>query len=126
MDSTYKLLIIDDDQSDQLLMSAALKRAGFKAEIDVANTADEGIRKAILFNPDMIVLDNSMPGIDGLEACTQLRVISSRLKIIVCSGTVDEAIAARAMSAGADRCCLKTPDYGMLIHAIHELAANKN
>lgn len=112
------MLIIDDDESDQLLMSRAIARAGFEVEISAASSGDEGIEKALKLKPAVVIVDGSLPGMDGFQACAKIKAATNDLKIIVCSGFVDQQVINKARSAGADECCLKTADYGSLINAI--------
>lgn len=69
----YKVLIVDDEEDILEFLSYSLTKDGF-----VTKTAKSGIEAIALakeFIPDVIVLDVMMPGIDGIETCTELRAI---------------------------------------------------
>src|SRR5438045_3272377 len=108
MSDPFKLLIIDDDESDQILMSTAIRQAGLEARISVAGSGEEGIQKANVLQPDLIILDSSLPGMDGFETCRRIKAMEGHSKIIICTGVVDEHILDKAKSVGAEDCCTKT------------------
>ncbi|RMH68386.1 MAG: DNA-binding response regulator [Gemmatimonadetes bacterium] len=67
MESTRKILIVDDDPEIVMLLQIGLERHGY--EIISASSGDEGVETAREQKPDLILMDIMMPGINGLEAC---------------------------------------------------------
>ena len=65
------VLLVDDEPDLLKSLGRALKVHGW--EIDFANNGEEAVEKARDSNPDAIVMDICMPGINGLEACRKLR-----------------------------------------------------
>ena len=126
MKNRCELLIVDDDISDEMLIRAAIKRLALEVEITTARTAEEGIQKSSQLSSGIVVLDHSLPGMDGYEACQKMKANNDHLKIIICSGAVDSVGAAKAQAAGADDYCLKTADYKILMNAIQNLIPLKN
>ncbi len=74
-------------------------------------------------NPDLVITDTNMPGIDGFETCRQIRDAGSKdnPKIIVTTGAIDAVDAVEARKAGADDYCVKTSDAAQLIVAVKNL-----
>ncbi|TKB06101.1 response regulator [Desulforhopalus sp. IMCC35007] len=68
--STYKLLIIDDDKAHLNLLQVSLQK---EYTVSVAASGLEGIAAAVKQDPDLILMDVSMPGLDGYEVCSQLK-----------------------------------------------------
>lgn len=66
-----KILIVDDEPDILNILAYNLKKEGY--EIDTAENGIEAIEKANTMNPDLIVLDIMMPGMDGVEVCKELR-----------------------------------------------------
>jgi two-component system alkaline phosphatase synthesis response regulator PhoP len=72
MESNFgKILVVDDEQDIVEFINYNLKQAGY--ETATAYNGDEAIRKAEVFNPDLILLDIMMPEKDGLQTIQQLR-----------------------------------------------------
>jgi len=93
------LLIIDDDDTLRSLLSAELGRFGHA--VQVAATAEQGIRLAQETEPDVLLLDLSLPDQSGLDVLRRLRAEQPALEIVVLTahGTIDSAIAAMKMGA---------------------------
>ena len=71
----FRILAVDDDARILNFLKAKLKASGY--EILTAANGVEGLSQAQAQEPDLIVLDVLMPGMDGLEMLKQLRVFSS-------------------------------------------------
>ena len=69
--STPNLLFIDDDDDLVHALSVVLTRAGYK--VRHAPDGEEGVRMAGEDTPDIVLLDFMMPGMNGFEACCELR-----------------------------------------------------
>ncbi len=66
-----KILLVEDNQDLQFLLSCQIKSMGFA--IISANNGMEGVEKAIEEKPDLIIMDILMPGMDGREATRMIR-----------------------------------------------------
>ena len=66
-----KILVIDDDKLMRRSISIALQKAGYRTE--TAGSGEEGLEKARLETPQLVLLDIGLPGIDGLETLRSLR-----------------------------------------------------
>ena len=117
-----KILIIDDNEQDRKIMQRFLNKAGYE-EILMAETGEEGVKKAESEKPDLVIIDTMLPGIDGFEVCRQIRGIqgSSAPKIVITTGTIDAVDAVKARRMGADDYCVKTSDCLPLIEAVKNL-----
>ncbi len=94
-----RVLVIDDNPSIQKLVSVNLRARGYA--VTAAETGEDALR---LFTPgeyDLVLLDLILPGLGGLEVCTQLRQ-QADVPIIVLSAREDEDLKVRALDAGAD------------------------
>jgi CheY-like chemotaxis protein len=78
----YRILVVDDDEDVRTFLLALFADAG--AEICEAADGGEAIRMACDHNPDLITLDLSMPGTDGVEAFCELRKTPGVDSIPVC------------------------------------------
>jgi len=102
-----RVLVVDDHPLTREALSSLLVQHGF----DVAGHASDGseaIEKAIELRPDLVLLDLTMPGMDGLTALPKIRVSApdSEVVVLTASGTEENLLA--AIRAGAAGYLLKT------------------
>ena len=98
---------------------AALLRA--EPDLDVvgeATTGDEAIRLAATLQPDVILMDIKMPGVNGSEAARQILHTSPHIRILVVTMFEDDASVFTAMRAGARGYVLKDAQKADLLRAI--------
>ena len=96
------ILIVEDNEMNRDMLSRRLKRRGF--EILFATNGEEGIEQAHAQSPDLILMDMSLPIIDGWEATRQLKASQATQKIPIIALTA-HAMAGdrqRALDAGCD------------------------
>ena len=96
---TTRILIIDDEPSIVTLVSAYLKPEGY--EVFTAVDGISGLKAAKTFNPDLIVLDLMLPGLDGLELLSRLRR-ESDVYVIMLTARTEETDKIVGLSVGAD------------------------
>ncbi|MGE0878090.1 MAG: response regulator transcription factor [Acidimicrobiia bacterium] len=94
-----KALIVDDAPELQMLLEPLLKREGF--EVKVAADGMASIEIARSFQPDVILLDLVMPGLDGIEVCRRIRTFSDAYIVMVTArnAEMDRVI---GLTVGAD------------------------
>lgn len=121
MKTKTKVLLVDDH---------AVVRAGFKlllstsADIEVVAEAERGEQVIQLyqdFQPDIIVLDLSMPGIGGLETIRRMVQRDAEVKILVFSVHHEQVYVSRALNAGAKGYITKNSAPGILLEAIESI-----
>ena len=117
-----KILIIDDTDSDRKIVQRFLNKEGHD-NIIIAENGEDGVAMAASENPDLVITDTNMPGIDGFETCRQIRDAGSKEtpKIIVITGAIDAVDAIKARKSGADDYCVKTSDCVQLMVAVKNL-----
>jgi DNA-binding response OmpR family regulator len=94
-----KILIVDDTVEMTWLLRSALSKDGF--EIEVAHDGAEGLRQAYVFQPDLIVLDVMMPGMNGWEMLRRLREFSD-VPVIMLTAVSDTSSKVQGLDTGAD------------------------
>ena len=114
-----KILIIDDSEQDRKIIKRFLQGAGY-TEILLAERGEDGVKKAELEKPDLVITDTNLPDIDGFEVCSKIRKFcnSEITKIIVTTGSIDAIDAVQAREVGADDYCVKTSDFAALIEVV--------
>src|SRR5438309_732637 len=94
-----KVLVVEDAPEFRRLIAGALEQEGFHVE-SVAD-GERAVEDARRIGPDVIVLDLGLPGIDGLEACRQIRSFSDAW-IIMLTARHEEVDKVVGLSVGAD------------------------
>ncbi|MCA9926120.1 MAG: response regulator [Anaerolineales bacterium] len=97
-----KILIIDDEFPMRYLIEHQLRRQGF--DVVLAKDGPSGIKAAHMHQPDVIVLDAMMPGMDGFEVCAQVRnePETTNIPIIFLTALETKEYKSRAYALGAD------------------------
>ena len=107
-----KVLVIDDEPQIRRALKVSLERNNHEAIL--AASGEEGLDLAALHNPDLIILDLAMPGIDGFEVCKQLRAWT-KTPVIVLSVRESEEDKIQALDLGADDYLTKPFGVGELL-----------
>ena len=103
-----KILVVDDEPQVRRVMKATLSAEGYT--ISEARNGEEALQCFRTYSPDIILLDVNMPGMDGLEACRQIRKTSD-VPIIMLTVRSAERDKVLALDAGADDYVVKP--FGM-------------
>ena len=113
-----RVLVADDHR-----VVAEGLRGLLDAYFDVVGIASDGreVLSAVkALDPDVVVLDISMPSLNGIEAARQLRSTNTRAKVVLLTMHRDVAYAARGLEAGASGFVLKHSAPSELVTAIEE------
>lgn len=102
------VLIVDDQESFRSAARMVVELTDGFELVGEAPTGEEGVHMAAELNPDLILMDINLPGIDGLEATRRIVRINPRIHIIVLSTYEAGEYEARAIDAGADAFLSKT------------------
>lgn len=121
MTSKWKILIVEDDEMNLDMLSRRLERRDF--EIVSALDGAEAIEKARSENPNLILMDMSLPGIDGWEATRRIKEMEETklIPIVALTAHAMEGDRTRALEAGCDDYDTKPVDLKRLLEKIHNL-----
>ncbi len=116
-----RVLLCDDCAPVRELVRLVLELEG----IDVVGEAGDGgaaIEEAGRCQPDVVLLDLSMPAMDGLEALPEIRRVAPQAKVVVLSGFDNPVIVERALELGAVRYVEKGGRPEEIVAAVEEAA----
>lgn len=122
---TIKVLLADDHQIIRDGLRSLLTN---EPDIEVVGEANDGraaVEMTQRLKPDIVVMDITMPGLNGIEATRQVRAISSDIKVLALSMHADKRFVAGVLHAGASGYVLKNCAFRELIQAIHTVAVNQ-
>ncbi len=112
------VLVVDDRESTRLLVRAALEQAGFVVE--EAHDGESALSAFLEYQPDIVLLDVVMPGMDGFTTCAEIRKLPGghSSPIIMTTGTNDIDGINRAYEVGATDFVTKPINYVILTHRL--------
>jgi len=108
------ILVIDDDEKITSMLRRGLAFEGYR--VRTARSGVEGLDALRQEEPDLVVLDIMMPGLDGWEVCRRLREAGSRVPVLMLTAKDEVADRVRGLDTGAD-------DYLVKPFALEELLA---
>jgi len=95
----HKILIIDDEKNIRDIFSLLLEDKDYS--VKTAENGEEGLKKAMSFNPDVILLDMNMPDYSGIEVLAKIKeaLPTAQVIIITAFGTIQNAVEATKLGA---------------------------
>ncbi|HHX74504.1 MAG TPA: response regulator [Firmicutes bacterium] len=117
-----KILITDDTAFMRLTLKNILEKNGF----EIVGEAENGQVAVDLYNslrPDLVIMDITMPVMDGITAITKIREIDAAAKIIVCSAMGQRALVIQALNAGARDFVVKPFQADRIVSAVAKALA---
>ncbi|TCD57797.1 response regulator [Synechococcus sp. BS55D] len=116
-----KILLVEDNEMNRDMLSRRLLRKGY--ELVFAVDGEEAVSQAKEQNPDLILMDVSLPGMDGLEATRLIRQDEQTLSIPVIALTAHamDSDRERCLAAGCNDYQTKPIDFPQLLKAISGL-----
>jgi DNA-binding NarL/FixJ family response regulator len=95
-----RLLLVDDHKMLRDGLRRSMEEHGFDV-VGEAEDGQEGVRMALALHPDVVLMDVTMPVLDGVEATRQLRLVSPSSQVVMLTMHADGDVVARAIQAGA-------------------------
>jgi len=100
-DVPFRTVLADDVFDLRFMVRLALERSGRFEVVAEAENGDEAVAMAKQHQPDLVLLDVSMPVKDGLEALPDIRNVSPNAKVVMLSGFEASRLASTAIESGA-------------------------
>lgn len=118
-----KILIVEDDPSFSRAINHIVEKEGYN--VITASNGMTGLRMAKEENPDLLILDVMLPGLDGFEICSRLRQDppTAGLPIIMLSAKGQEADKTTGLKVGANEYLTKPVDRTLLLEKVTLLLA---
>jgi two-component system cell cycle response regulator DivK len=116
-----KILVVEDDEANRELVTRVLRREGF--EVITANDGMIGVARALAEVPDLILMDLSLPELDGWEATRQIRAnpVTAAIPIIALTAHAFAEEVQQALDAGCNQYETKPLAYRRLMKKVRDL-----
>jgi len=116
-----KILLVEDNEMNRDMLSRRLERKGY--EVAIAIDGEQGVSMATTENPDIILMDMSLPIIDGWEATKRLKNDAQTKSIPIIALTAHAMTGAKeeALAAGCDDYDTKPVEFTRLLGKIQKL-----
>lgn len=100
-----KVLVVDDDPEVQETLKAFLESNSLL--VSVAENAEEALKKLVLEEPDLVLLDIVLPDKDGLQVLKEIRELDRKVSVVMITGYKEAEKVIEAFRLGAIDCLLK-------------------
>ena len=116
-----KILLVEDNEMNRDMLSRRLERRGY--DVVIATDGLEGVSAAQVHRPDIVLMDMSLPGLDGWEATRKLKAAAetARVPVIALTAHAMSGDREKAMAAGCDDFDTKPIDFVRLLGKIEAL-----
>ncbi len=114
------ILIVDDAAFMRMMIKDILTKNGYV----VVGEAENGLKAVEKFKehaPDLVIMDITMPEMDGIQAVKQIKAINSAAKIIMCSAMGQQAMVIESIQAGARDFIVKPFQADRVIEAVKKV-----
>ncbi|MDR0671592.1 MAG: response regulator [Oscillospiraceae bacterium] len=95
-----KILVVDDAAFMRMMVKEVLTKNGFEVVGEAENGA-QAVEKYRELSPDLVIMDITMPELNGIEALKKIRSVNAAAKVIMCSAMGQQAMVIEAIQAGA-------------------------
>jgi excisionase family DNA binding protein len=120
--SNKRILIVDDEPAVVTFIESALRLEG-KYALDSASDGFEAGQLVVSFQPDLIILDIMLPGMDGFEVCSRVKTDpkTAYIKVLAVTGFATDENIEKILHAGADDYLAKPLSMKDLLAKVNEL-----
>lgn len=121
MSEKIKILIVDDNEENRLILKRALQKI---EDVDIyeAHDGEQAIEKSMLIEPDIVLMDIMMPGIDGIEATKRIKKEFPLTTILIVTALDDTAVEENLLKIGVNAYIRKPIDRKIVRYKIENFA----
>ena len=113
------ILICDDAAFMRMMIKDILTKNGYEVVGEAANGA-EGVEKYSQLKPDLVMMDITMPEMNGIDALKKIKENDSNANVIMCSAMEQQAIVIKSIQAGAKDFIVKPFQVERVIEAVQK------
>ncbi|MGG4455887.1 response regulator [Brevibacillus porteri] len=114
------ILIVDDTAFTRLVLRNMFEKLGIEVVAE-ADSGEEAVRNYCLYRPSLVIMDITMPGMNGLAASRKIIELDKDAKIIICSAVARRDTVIKAIQAGARDFIAKPLQFERIEWAVQNL-----
>lgn len=114
-----KILITDDAAFMRMMLKDVLSKGGYETIIE-ADNGKKAVEKYKELKPDLVIMDITMPEMDGLEAVKEIMKINKDAKVIMCSAMGQQSMVVEAIQSGAKDFIVKPFQADRILEAVRK------
>ncbi|MBF8983084.1 response regulator [Lutibacter sp. B2] len=114
------ILVVDDAAFMRMMVKDVLTKYGYNVLGEAENGA-KAIEKYKELNPDLVIMDITMPEVDGIQALKEIKKIDPSAKVVMCSAMGQQAMVIEAIQAGAGDFIVKPFQADRVIEAVKKV-----
>jgi DNA-binding NarL/FixJ family response regulator len=120
-----RVMIVDDYWTVRQALHRLFKTADDMSIIAQADTGIEAVCLCVQHQPDVVLMDIAMPELDGITATRLIRCLAPDIKVIILSGSADDAKAQDALQYGAHAFLSKSDPIDRIIKTVRTVSQSK-
>lgn len=124
--ANIRVMLVDDHEVVRLGLVAALETEDHISIVAQAEDGESAVQIATTMQPDVILMDILLPGIDGIEACRQVKEASPQTSVVMLTSHTKQEAVLSAIMAGASGYVLKNTAPRAIVSAIRSAAAGES
>ena len=121
-----RLMIVDDHEVVRMGLRAAIEVEDDFTVVAEAGNGRDAIDKALAHRPDIVLMDVRMDGMDGIEACREIRSALANTRVLMLTSYAEEETVVAALLAGAAGYVLKNVARARLLEALRSVARGES
>jgi DNA-binding NarL/FixJ family response regulator len=128
-ETPLRILVCEDDERLAALVTETLEADGRFLVVARASSGQEAVELTAEHDPDVVLMDIGMPGLDGIDATRAIHQRDESQHVVIYTGSIEYADVSRAEAAGAagflHKEALTSPDLPDAIHVLHANYVNQ-
>ena len=118
-----KVLLVDDEAGFRKTLGKRLDRRGMI--VQEADSGGQALEAMKIFEPDVVLLDVKMPGMDGLTTLHKIKLINPLVEVVMLTGHANMDIAIHGMELGAFDYLMKPVEFEELLYKLEDASTRK-
>ncbi len=122
MDRKIRIILIEDHTLTRIGLKTALEESTVLELVGESDSGEQGVKLSSELEPDVVLMDLGLPGINGIEATRLIKQSNPDIKVLILTSHDSESDVINSIEAGADAYCMKDINPSRLISIVEGVA----